>query len=288
VYVANFLLTGWRYRPCVVEAWRSDIYGMPPVESTWPVTRVLRLLPFVLLGAPPLLFAQMHPSLCADCHYANRGQPNPSHLQEWESSAHQRAGVGCESCHGGNPNTVDRFLAHQSIVRGHGVDSPVHPANLPRTCGRCHTGPYMAFQKSKHDTLLRGGDVDAPTCSTCHGTAAAELLNPKSLENQCNSCHGQGRKFERLVYADGARVLLQGVREVRELLKAAPRMIKRVDDERLRTALQYAFEQAQVPLVEAARDAHSFSFTESHERLAIARARAKALLARIANERPGR
>jgi cytochrome c7-like protein/cytochrome c554/c'-like protein len=252
------------------------------------VTRVLALLSFVLLSSSAPLFAQLHRSLCADCHYANLGRPNPSHLHEWDSSAHQRAGIGCEACHGGNPTTVEPFLAHQSIVRGHGLDSPVHPSNLPRTCGRCHAGPYIAFQKSKHDALLRTGDRSGPTCSTCHGTAAAQLLNPKALESQCNSCHGKGKKFERLEYADGARVLLQGMREVRQLLETAQPMIKRADDERLRTALQYAFEQAQVPLVEAARDAHSFYFTDSQERLAVARARANALLQRLASARAGR
>ncbi len=77
-----------------------------------------------VLAFPAPAIAQLHPGLCADRHYANGGQPNPIHLQEWENSAHQRHNVGCEACHGGNPDTAESFLAHQSIVRGHGPNSP--------------------------------------------------------------------------------------------------------------------------------------------------------------------
>ena len=49
----------------------------------------------VLLIAAPCQ-AQLDRSLCADCHYANQGKPNPLHLLEWNSSAHEQAGVGCE------------------------------------------------------------------------------------------------------------------------------------------------------------------------------------------------
>jgi hypothetical protein len=252
------------------------------------VRRLFGVFLYVLLWCPAVAVAQLHPSLCADCHYTNGGRPNPSHLHEWDSSAHERAGVGCDACHGGNPNTVESFLAHQSIVRGRGVDSPVHPRNLPRTCGRCHSGPLIAFQKSKHDALLLAGADDGPTCSTCHGTASGHLLNPKALERQCNACHGRGKKFERLEYAGSARMLQQGVRELRELLRTAAPMIRRVRDEKLRSDLQYAFNQAEVPLIEAVRDAHSFVFTASEERLGVARARANTLLEHIANARAPR
>ena len=227
--------------------------------------------------------AQLHPSLCADCHLANGEKPNPTHFQEWEHSAHEQANVGCEACHGGNPNTVDSFLAHQSIIRGFGPDSPLHPTNLPRTCGRCHSGPFVEFQKSRHYVLLRNGNRDAPTCSTCHGPVAAHLLSPKGLESQCNSCHGRGKKSERPEYAANARMLLQNVRDVRELLNNAKPIIKRVKNVEVRASLQYAYDQAEVPLIEAVHAAHASVFVNSEERLGVARVRADALLERLAN-----
>ena len=236
-----------------------------------------------LLTFPAPAEAQRQTSFCADCHFANGGKPNPTHLEEWDSSAHERAGIGCEKCHGGNPATVDSFLAHQSIVRGRGPETPVHPGRLPRTCGGCHSGPYTQFQKSRHAALLEQGQYDGPTCSTCHGTVAAYLLSPKALEQECSSCHGRGKKAERPEYAADARALLEGTRQVRQLLSGARPVIARTKDAALRASLEYDYAQAEVPLTEAAYSAHAFVFTDARERLGVARARAEALLGRLAN-----
>jgi hypothetical protein len=250
------------------------------------VTRVTIGLSFILLVSLAVpAAAQLHRSLCADCHYVNSGKPNPTHLRDWDNSAHDRANVGCEACHGGNPNTVEPFLAHQSIVRGLGPDSPLDHANLPRTCGLCHAGPYVEFQKSQHYSLLRNGNRDGPSCSTCHGSVAAYLPNPKGLESECKSCHGVGKKFERPEYAANARILLQGVRDARELLDHAKPVIKRVKDGQLRASLQVDYDQAEVPLIQAVHPAHAFVFVNSEERLGVTRRRANALLERLANMR---
>jgi len=238
-----------------------------------------------LLSYPARAAAQLHPSLCADCHFANSGKPNPTHLQEWDSSAHERASVGCEACHGGNPNTVESFLAHQSIVRGRGPESPVHPSRVPRTCGTCHSGPYTQFQQSRHAGLLEHGDYDGPTCTTCHGSVAAYLLSPKALESECNSCHGKAKRAERLEYAASARALQQNVRDVRQILNNARPVIKSVTDVTLRTSLEYDYDQALVPLTEAVHAAHAFVFVNARERLAVAHVRADALIERLANQR---
>src|SRR5574342_1362135 len=158
------------------------------------MARALAALTFVCALSLSGLAAAQQRSLCADCHYANFGAPAPRHLSEWESSAHARANVGCEACHGGDPRTVEAFLAHQSIVRGTGPDSMVYSSNLPRTFGRCHADVYVQFKKSRHAALMTEGVHNGPTCSTCHGDVAAALLSPKALENQCNACHGANRK----------------------------------------------------------------------------------------------
>lgn len=237
-----------------------------------------------LLSAPAPAVAQLHPSLCADCHYANSGKPNPIHLQEWESSAHQRARVGCDACHGGNPNTVESFLAHQSIVHGYRPESPVHASRLPQTCGKCHSGPFTQFQRSRHAAVLERGDDNGPTCATCHGPVAAHLLSPKSLEGECNACHGKGKKAERPDYAADARALQQNVRDVRQILNNARPVVERVKDATLRASLEYDYDQAVVPLTEAVHAAHAFVFANARERLGVSRARADALLERLANQ----
>ena len=238
------------------------------------------------LAVPGLAAAQPQRSLCADCHYANFANVGaPRHLSEWESSAHARANIGCEACHGGNPTTVESFLAHQLIVRGRGSDSMVNPANLLRTCGRCHADVYVEFKKSRHAALMTEGESNGPSCSTCHGAVAATLLSPKALESQCNACHGAKKKTARPEYAANARLLLQNVHDVRGLLNTAKPIIKRVRDTSLRASLQNDYDQAGVPLAEAVSAAHAFVFTNSEERLGVARARAEALLERLAGEK---
>jgi hypothetical protein len=236
-----------------------------------------------LLAAGANAAPQSPPSFCADCHFANGGKPNPMHLEEWEASPHERAGVGCEKCHGGNPQTVDAFLAHQSIVRGRGPDTPVHPRQLPKTCGTCHSGPYTQFQKSRHHALLEQGSYEGPTCATCHGTVAAYLLSPKALEHECNGCHARGRKAAHPEYAGDARALLEGTRTVRQMLSSARPVIAKTKDAALRASLEADYQQAEVPLTEAVYDAHAFVFTDARERLGVAHARADALLGRLAN-----
>lgn len=227
--------------------------------------------------------AQLPTSLCADCHFANSGGPDPQHLSDWDLSRHDRENIGCEACHGGNPRESDSFLAHRTMVRGRGDDSPVSRRNLPRTCGKCHAGPFVDFQKSRHFALLTDGDKDAPSCSTCHGTVAAQLPSPKTLESTCNSCHGKGRRAERPEYAAGARAMLQRVTDVRALLKTAERQIQRVKNKEIRASLQYDYQQAEVPVIEAVHYAHAFVFADTEERLTVAAKRAEALNERLAN-----
>ena len=241
----------------------------------------LVVVALVLLAAPAR--AQQGRSLCADCHFANLGGPSPRHLADWDSSPHGRNGIGCERCHGGNPTTVESFPAHQAIVRGGGAESPVNRRNLPRTCGGCHAGPFTQFQSSKHFELLRNGDKDAPTCSTCHGEVAANLLSPKGLENQCNVCHGRDKEHARPEYAANARLLLTQVGDTRILLNYVKPLIARVKDEKLRASLENDYSQAQVPLNQAVHAGHSFVFENMEVRLSVALRRAEAINDRVAN-----
>jgi hypothetical protein len=67
--------------------------------------------------------------------------------------------VGCEKCHGGDATTFEPFLAHQGILNSMNPASPINRRNLSATCGTCHAGPFVAFQKSQHFALLNKGDT---------------------------------------------------------------------------------------------------------------------------------
>lgn len=241
----------------------------------------------LLIAAP----TEAQVSRCADCHIANADAPAVNwsafasrHLSDWEHSAHQRANVGCERCHGGDAASFERFQAHQGMLNARHPASPIHPSNLPQTCGTCHSGPFVAFQKSHHFELLRAGNRAVPTCSTCHGEVGATLLSPRSLQNACNGCHGPNSSQPRPDRATDAGILMTGVREVRATLNEARSLIRRVKDPNRRLALEEQWRQAEVPVIEAAQAGHEFVFMNLRERLAMARQRADALMDALANQ----
>jgi hypothetical protein len=203
---------------------------------------------------------------------------------DWEYSAHGRNDIGCEGCHGGNASAFEPFRAHQGILNSRNPASPVNMRNLPETCGGCHIGPFVAFQKSAHLKLLQEGDQDAPTCSTCHGEVAARLLSPSGLAKQCERCHGDpGSASYHPEYPAQGRLLLDLVRETRALLSQAPPLIQRIEDADRRARFEEAYQQAEVPLIEAVNTGHSFNFADLEERLTAALQRTEALLKELAN-----
>lgn len=236
-----------------------------------------------LPGAPTAL-AQLDRSRCADCHIANPyTEPAQGHLHEWSLSPHRRAEVGCDRCHGGNPDTFESWQAHQGVLGSFNPSSPVHRTQLPGTCGSCHIGPYVNFQASRHYELLNQGDRRVPTCSTCHGSVGGQLLSPQALERQCAECHGPDGIEPRPGRASDARLLLEGIAEVRESLDAARHLIDRVRDPDRRNTLEAAYLQTEVPVIEARRAGHRFVFDQLQERLATARERMAALLSELVN-----
>jgi hypothetical protein len=239
----------------------------------------------LILVVSPLLAQQQ--SRCADCHLSTFEPSALYHYEEWERSAHGRNLVGCESCHGGNATTFESFLAHQDILNSRNPASPVYRRNIPQTCGACHTGQFVAFQDSGHYTLLKEGNQDTPVCTTCHESVDARLLSPKGLAKQCSKCHDEGKIAPRPEYSVQGRQFQEGIGEVRALLDEAHPLIRRVKNETRRESLQYAYDQALVPLIEASVAGHAFVFDRLEERLGVARRRAEELLERLANPPPG-
>lgn len=237
------------------------------------------LIPLLLL-LPATAFGQR--SRCADCHFANLDAPS-YHLDEWDRSPHGRSDVGCEKCHGGDATTFELLQAHRGLLRSSNPASPANRRNLPQTCGACHTGQFVEFQKSRHFELLKEGESEGPTCSTCHTSMGVYLPSPKRLAADCNRCHGQGKTAPRPGYAENGQALLEQIRDVRHLLNQAEPLIGRVKNQAERAALEEQYRQAEVPLVEAVHAGHSFVFDRLQERLGVARQRSETLLEKIAN-----
>lgn len=237
----------------------------------------------VFLSATPALAQQ---SRCADCHFSRPESPFREHLADWDRSAHSRNNVGCEKCHGGDPTTFEPFLAHRGILNSANPASPVNRRSLSTTCGTCHAGPFVAFQNSQHFALLGKGDTRVPVCTTCHGSAGAARPSARALETQCAQCHGPNRIAPRPERAEAARTLYDALHESRDLMKAARSLVNRVSDKTRRAQLDEAYQQAEVPLIQAVRAGHQFVYDDLKERLSVARQRLEVLLGQLANPRP--
>ena len=233
-----------------------------------------------LLGTPS---SAQSPSRCADCHYAQNRAPNADHLFDWDRSPHAQNNVGCEKCHGGNPAVFESSLAHRTILNSANKKSPVNRANLPATCGGCHVGPFVNFQDSRHYELLKTGNPNGPTCSTCHDAVAGTLLSPKALESQCASCHGPKEIAPRAERARKARTMYEGLSVVQKEFVLTSAMIKRVDDRQRKADLQNEYEQARVPLVRAIDAGHKFVYDDLEQYLGVAQDRVEKLMGHIAN-----
>ena len=239
---------------------------------------------FGLLAFPTPAASQQ--SRCADCHFSRPEAPNPDHLADWDRSAHSRNNVGCEKCHGGDATTFEPFLAHRNVLNSMNPSSPVNRRNITVTCGTCHAGPFVAFQKSQHFAMLEKGDTRVPVCSTCHGDAGYRRPSARALQTQCAQCHGPNRIAPRPERAEAARTLYDALHESRDLMKSVRSLVNRVSDKPRRTELDEAYQQAEVPLIQAVQAGHEFVYDDLKERLSVARQRIEALLGQLANPKP--
>jgi len=126
---------------------------------------------------------------CVACHETEVLPISLGHsFDDWRGSAHARGGVGCEKCHGGNPEASDAEAAHRGVLPASESGSLVNPVRLPATCGGCHAKQLAAFDATVHARQLKSRQGGA-TCSTCHGAMATSLPSPNELSLRCAVCH---------------------------------------------------------------------------------------------------
>jgi predicted CXXCH cytochrome family protein len=176
---------------------------------------------------------------CVDCHGGDRTSVDPSEAMSKAkgfTGKPKRSAIPqlCASCHS-KPDFMRRYLPQQRVdqfelyktsVHGqklaHGDEnvatcidchsvhdiravknplSPVYPARLPDTCGRCHadsakmakygipTNQLSEYHTSVHWGALKKGDLGAPNCVSCHGNHGAKPPEAPSVAAVCGSCH---------------------------------------------------------------------------------------------------
>ncbi len=126
---------------------------------------------------------------CVTCHDAERLPISLGHsFDEWRGSAHARAGVGCEKCHGGDPTASDATIAHRGVLPASEAASLVSPQHVAHTCGTCHEKEFQAYSGTVHARQVAEHGRGA-TCLTCHGSMATSLPSPAELGARCGVCH---------------------------------------------------------------------------------------------------
>jgi len=157
--------------------------------------------------------------MCAHCHGDVR-RMNPyglptDQLERYKTSKHgeqlfehnDQKVATCTDCHG----------AHD-ILKVRSPQARTYPANIPQTCGRCHSdAKLMAEYKLPSDVvdkyktsyhahlLLEKGDLSAPTCVTCHGYHGATPPGTKQVGEVCGKCHvRQAELFPKSPHAEAA------------------------------------------------------------------------------------
>jgi cytochrome b subunit of formate dehydrogenase len=146
---------------------------------------------------------------CASCHADQQAA--------YEKSYHAKAMQGgdshaatCVNCHGS---------PHELLPAGD-PKSRVNHANIPSTCGACHSQqfvmqqsglsvqPVASYSQSVHGHAVANGSEKAAVCTDCHGTH--EILDAKDSKSPifkfnvpltCGKCHEQiSREFQQSIH----------------------------------------------------------------------------------------
>ncbi|HEX4946742.1 MAG TPA: cytochrome c3 family protein [Blastocatellia bacterium] len=203
---------------------------------------------------------------CVSCH-ASLIEPVgvSAHFYEWRNSLHEKRGVGCEQCHGGDPKAKTLAAAHVGVLAPSFAQSKLHPQNLPATCNACHQGIVSAFVTSKHYQLLQTSN-HAPSCTNCHHHMATSVITwPPDTAALCAKCHntnGVAAPYPRVPTQAGATIAAfsraEGIIEwARELIRAGQQKKLSFKPEEAQLA------QFEKSLQEARKQWHAFNLTES-------------------------
>ncbi len=192
---------------------------------------------------------------------------------------HSRAGVHCQDCHTGNPESFNMFQAHRGVLNSRHPSSSTHTRQIPATCGRCHGPIYDAFRRHEHFTLLQLGDARAPSCTTCHGSAASRPLTPRPVG--CNQCHNTEADAMAAPLGSRGPQLLRKMQDVAVVRHKVEARIARLRDAARKHDAEGAFFQADVAWQTAIEAGHGFAWDEWEALIQQSSAELEALLANL-------
>ncbi|MBM4388134.1 MAG: hypothetical protein FJ088_10380 [Deltaproteobacteria bacterium] len=153
---------------------------------------------------------------CVSCHQNLQKKELAKYFDLWKNSVHEKKGIFCEACHGGDPGASEKGKAHAGILPSDDEKSGIYPRNVPATCGKCHPAELNDFKQSLHYTQLVKANA-GPTCATCHQGKTGFILNGALIAETCKDCHSK-MKDEQKWIPEKAHLLMVMTKQVSVLL----------------------------------------------------------------------
>ncbi len=130
---------------------------------------------------------------CTACHTTIRDFPHPKRIPR----------VDCSGCHAEAaadlPPSAHGLLGAAACLSCHGPPHEIGRAAeaSPHSCAACHADVVQQYQFSIHAQFRAAGDVQSPTCQTCHGPThrirparnPASPVARRNLPETCGACH---------------------------------------------------------------------------------------------------
>lgn len=165
---------------------------------------------------------------CLDCHSQNGDLTTILPARNPNSTINRaNLAVTCGKCHGdpkimGNGISNRPFVSYQESVHARAISrgnlsaavctdchnshdilpasnaaSPIFKANIPMTCGKCHSGISVEFNQSVHGEAVARGVSRSPSCTDCHGIHSIKSpIDPGTSQatqamatDTCAQCH---------------------------------------------------------------------------------------------------
>jgi len=159
-----------------------------------------------------------------DCHATTIDKIAKSNYEQWTKSKHALFNITCNNCHGGDPGSDVKEIAHNGVLRSSDINSTIFFRNVPETCGKCHANELKQFKDSKHYQKLKALK-QAPTCDTCHRPHEFAVLNISEFDSLCSNCHNLDMKIAPDV-PEKAITALQKAEQLKNEIKLADSAIK--------------------------------------------------------------
>jgi hypothetical protein len=144
---------------------------------------------------------------CLSCHSALTDERLSAPVRALENDVHGASGLGCASCHGGDPTAA----GFDGMDPATGFVGRPTRRQLAGFCGRCHSDAAFMRQynpslrvdqvaeyvTSVHGTrLIEQGDTAVAICTSCHPAHSItspsdpqSSVNPLNVAETCGACH---------------------------------------------------------------------------------------------------